>query len=44
MTGVHAIVAWALIAPIVVPLVYFLLLPAFRKLAGSQSTVPQHAE
>lgn len=44
MTGVHAIIAWALIAPIIVPLVYFLLLPAFKKLAGQRAAVPQHAE
>jgi uncharacterized protein (DUF2062 family) len=33
MTGLHGIIAWAVIAPFVATLIYFLLLPPLKKLA-----------
>jgi len=33
MTGVHAILAWLVIAPFLTALIYFLLLPSLKKLA-----------
>jgi uncharacterized protein (DUF2062 family) len=40
MTGVHGIVAWAIIAPFVAALIYFILLPPLKKLAQA---IKQHA-
>ncbi len=34
MTGVHAIIAWLLIAPLLFALIYFLLLPPLQRLAN----------
>jgi hypothetical protein len=33
MTGVHGIIAWLLIAPILTALIYFALLPPLKKLS-----------
>ena len=41
MTGVHAIVAWLLIAPFLVAALYFITLPLLKKLARNQVA---HAE
>jgi uncharacterized protein (DUF2062 family) len=35
MTGVHGIVGWLLVAPFVAVLLYFILLPLLKKLAGT---------
>ena len=40
MTGVHGIIAWLIIAPIVAALIYFILLPPLKKLA---KLIKQHA-
>jgi uncharacterized protein (DUF2062 family) len=40
----HAMVVWALLAPFAVGLIYFVLLPIFRRVANRQSTSPPTAE
>jgi len=42
MTGLHAIEGWLLVAPFVIALLYFTLLPPLRKLAGLHSPEPSH--
>lgn len=40
----HAMVAWALLAPLVVGLLYLVLLPIFRRVVTQHSAPPQTAE
>ena len=40
----HAVVVWALLAPFAIGLIYFVLLPIFRKLVKRHTTAPPAAE
>ena len=44
MTGLHGIAGWLLIAPALVPLLYFSVLPPLKKLASIHATSPSHAK
>lgn len=44
MTGVHGIIAWSVTAVILIPLLYFILLPPLRKLASLIKLSPRHAD
>jgi uncharacterized protein (DUF2062 family) len=35
MTGLHAIIAWAVVAPVLIAVIYYSALPPMRKLAGA---------
>jgi hypothetical protein len=40
----HAVVVWALLAPFAIGLIYFVLLPIFRRVADRQTTAPPAGE
>jgi len=40
----HAVVVWALLAPFAIGLIYFVLLPIFRRAVKGQTAVPRAAE
>jgi len=40
----HAVVVWALLAPFAIGLIYFVLLPIFRRAVKGQTAVPPAAE
>jgi uncharacterized protein (DUF2062 family) len=42
MTGVHGVVGWALVAPLVAAALYFAVLPPLTKLAGLQRSTANH--
>ena len=43
MTGLHGIIAWLVIAPLLTALLYFLLLPPLKKLTVLRTTTKPHA-
>jgi hypothetical protein len=43
MTGVHGIAGWALVAPVLIPVIYFSLLRPLKKLASLHVPFPRHA-
>jgi uncharacterized protein (DUF2062 family) len=42
LTGLRGILAWAVIAPLLIPLIYFLLLPPLHKLARLAASSPRY--
>ena len=44
MTGVHAIVAWLVAAPIIAAALYFTVFPVMRKLSNLHKPTPVHAD
>jgi uncharacterized protein (DUF2062 family) len=43
MTGVHGVIGWLAVAPVLIPLIYFSVRPPLRKLAGATAPASHHA-
>ena len=44
LTGLHGIVGWLLVAPFLIPAIYFIILPPLKKLASLQGATPTHSD